>query len=1079
MKNIFYTALAMVLSITSYAQTFNEAQGTGSGASLTTGDYNTLYGDSSGHSLSSGSLNTIIGYKAGSSQTSAQDNIFIGAGAGGGTTTGTDNVVIGTKAGGWGATAPTASGAAPVGAMGTDNTVIGVEAGMVMETGASDNTIVGEEAGQALTTGDDNVFIGEDAGFNSTTSSDNTFVGSAAGRQNTTGYRNAFFGNEAGYDNTTGFWNTAVGDSAGIDNGVGFMNTFVGHAAGSATEHADHNTFIGTYAGHDNNRTNSTSNANRNTYLGAGTGGTNREGEDNVGIGAGADFGNTNRSRCIFIGSGGSVVSGRSGNYVMVNANDATAIGYQSRTDAQYGIGIGHFNDQHGVQSVSLGYFTNTEAAADYGVLIGATGYLDQPYTVGLGYATSISGNRSIAVGANTAVTADSSFVVGTDGNVSGVHSGALGFGSNVSGSYSVAIGSGSTTAQNNAIVLGGTTTTDRVNVGINTSAPNSNASLELADTDRGFLVNRMTTTLRTTLGGSLSSTDEGMMVYDTDLDGIFVWDGTDWSSATNTDSQDLTLSGNTLSLTNDATTVDLSAYLDNTDTQLTEAEVDAFVANNGYLTTFTEVDGDPTNEIQDISLTGNNLAITSGSTVDLSGYLDNTDTQLTEAEVDAFVANNGYLTTFTEVDGDVTNEIQDISLVGTNLSISSGSTIDLSSIDTDTQLTEAEVDAFVANNGYLTTFTEVDGDVTNEIQDISLSGTDLSISSGSTIDLSSIDTDTQLTEAEVDAFVANNGYLTTFTEVDGDVTNEIQDLSLTGNTLSLTSDATTVDLSAYLDNTDTQLTEAEVDAFVANNGYLTTFTEVDGDPTNEIQDISLSGTDLTISSGSTIDLSSIDTDTQLTEVEVDAFVANNGYITSPDDADADPTNEIQDISLAGTDLTISGGSTIDLSVIDTDTDTDEQDLTAATLTGTVLQIDIENGSSVSVDLAPILANIEAQLIDHETRITELEACACDSTTGLWGGGNEVVENAILYQNIPNPFNNTSSIKYYIPSYANSANLVISNSMGQIVSNIDINEVGAYGTAYVNADGLAVGQYYYTLYVNQSLVDTKKMIVEQ
>jgi len=37
--------------------------------------------------------------------------------------------------------------------------------------------------------------------------------------------------------------------------------------------------------------------------------------------------------------------------------------------------------------------------------------------------------------------------------------------------------------------------------------------------------------------------------------------------------------------------------------------------------------------------------------------------------------------------------------------------------VDTDTQLDEAAVDAFVANNGYLTSFTEVDGSITNEIE--------------------------------------------------------------------------------------------------------------------------------------------------------------------------------------------------------------------------------------------------------------------------------------------------------------------------------------------------------------------------
>ncbi len=87
--------------------------------------------------------------------------------------------------------------------------------------------------------------------------------------------------------------------------------------------------------------------------------------------------------------------------------------------------------------------------------------------------------------------------------------------------------------------------------------------------------------------------------------------------------------------------------------------------------------------------------------------------------------------------------------------------------------------------------------------QTLSFTGTDLSISGGNTEDLSSLldNTDTQLTEAEVDAMVANNGYLTT--EVDGDVSNEIQDLVLSGDELSLTKDPNpvTIDLSSYADN--------------------------------------------------------------------------------------------------------------------------------------------------------------------------------------------------------------------------------------------------------------------------------------
>ncbi len=503
-KQHLIALLLMLFSATNYAQIGNETQGLGSGSDLTTGDYDTFYGDSSGHNVTSGLHNTFLGYKAGRFITTGSDNTIIGSeaaseiGTGSASTSGFDNVFIGKYAG------RSASS-------GGDNTVIGTEAGMNMDGTANDNTIVGEEAGQELTSGDDNVFIGEDAGYNTTTASDNTFVGNTAGRSNTTGYGNAFFGDEAGYDNTTGKWNTAVGDSAGIDGDIGIMNTYIGHGAGCATENASHNTFVGAYAGGDNNRTNADNNTNamRNTYLGTSAGFSNREGSDNVGIGSGADFGNTNRSRCIFIGGTGVNTHGQwsADGYDMVNANDATAIGYRSYTNASYAIGIGTENDQHGLESISMGYLTNTEAAADYSVLMGSKGYLDHAYSVGLGYATSVSGTNSIALGANTSVTADNS----------------------------IAIGQGVTVAQLNTMALGGDQVANRLSVGIGTVAANTNASLDLADVDKGFLVNRVTTAQRTTMatmpasGVALTTTDVGLMVYDTDENLLYIWNGSVW----------------------------------------------------------------------------------------------------------------------------------------------------------------------------------------------------------------------------------------------------------------------------------------------------------------------------------------------------------------------------------------------------------------------------------------------------------------------------------------------------------------------------------------------------------------------
>jgi hypothetical protein len=98
------------------------------------------------------------------------------------------------------------------------------------------------------------------------------------------------------------------------------------------------------------------------------------------------------------------------------------------------------------------------------------------------------------------------------------------------------------------------------------------------------------------------------------------------------------------------------------------------------------DADSDPANEIQDLDLTGTILTITnngSATSIDLSGYLDNTDTSvLTEAQVDAYVGNNGFLTT--EIDGDTTNEIQTLTQVGDSLFLSnSGGAVSISGSDT------------------------------------------------------------------------------------------------------------------------------------------------------------------------------------------------------------------------------------------------------------------------------------------------------------------------------------------------------------------------------------------------------------
>ena len=76
---------------------------------------------------------------------------------------------------------------------------------------------------------------------------------------------------------------------------------------------------------------------------------------------------------------------------------------------------------------------------------------------------------------------------------------------------------------------------------------------------------------------------------------------------------------------------------------------------------------------------------------------------------------------------------------------------------------------------------------------------------------------------------------------------------------------------------------------------------DADADPTNEIE-LPTGGSNgqvlQTDGSGNyTWVNQTTDTDTQLSETQVDAFVSNNGYVTTSNDADSDPANEIQNLS--------------------------------------------------------------------------------------------------------------------------------------------------------------------------------------
>ncbi len=294
--------------------------------------------------------------------------------------------------------------------------------------------------------------------------------------------------------------------------------------------------------------------------------------------------------------------------------------------------------------------------------------------------------------------------------------------------------------------------------VGIGIEDPNPNAVLQLVseDNNQGLLIPKVTTTQRTSnnFTSNLSDTDNGLLIYDSDENAFFYWQNGTWEPLKNSSGlaagngisiinnqitnegdldpsneiQNLVFSSGQITLSNDpqGTIIDLSDYdtdasddfsgdfndlmnvpagiADGDDnTQLTDENI----ADFGYIKDPNDADSSPTNELQDLNLSGNTLTISgSPSSVDLAPFAGtNTDNQT-------------------------------LNLTGTNLTISGGNTIDITSINTDTQLSDSDIAAF----GYLK----------NEIQ---------TVSGGSGISINQTGNDFEVINSQPDQSVTlNNG---------------------------------------------------------------------------------------------------------------------------------------------------------------------------------------------------------------------------------------------------------------------------------------------------------------------------------
>ncbi len=335
------------------------------------------------------------------------------------------------------------------------------------------------------------------------------------------------------------------------------------------------------------------------------------------------------------------------------------------------------------------------------------------------------------------------------------------------------------------------------------------------------------------------------------------------------------------------------------------------------------------------------------------------------------------------------------------------------------------------------------------------------------------------------------------------------QALTLNVNSLDL-EDGGSVDLSGYLDNTDNQNISGS--GFAAN--ILTVGIEGGTSEAIDLSSLDNSGTDdqaltlnvnsLDLEDGGSVDLSGYLDNTDDQNISGSGFAAN--ILTVGIEGGTPEAIDLSSLDDSGTDdqaltlnvnsLDLENGGSVNLSgYLD---NTDDQILGNFILsTGSILSMAIQDGNVVSVNLAPLLDDLEAEnaaqqnqidailavnnaqqalIGDLITRMEIREECECVGTLGL-GDFNLPTDGPRLLQNLPNPFDNSTSIGYFIPLIYSKANIVISTSLGQILNNISITRFGE-GSIVFNKAGLAQAIYYYTLYVDGKQIDTKRMVVE-
>src|SRR6266542_3377318 len=130
--------------------------------------------------------------------------------------------------------------------------------------------------------------------------------------------------------------------------------------------------------------------------------------------------------------------------------------------------------------------------------------------------------------------------------------------------------------------------------------------------------------------------------------------------------------------------------------------------------------------------------------------------------------------------------------------------------------------------------------------------------------------------------------------------------------------------------------------------------------------------------------------------------------------------------------------------------------------------------STINDEKATRINAQQKQINELQKQIDELKAIVLRSNPQT--GTNTKIAGTSLAQNFPNPFTNTTTIKYILPSKFTSAQIIITDKNGKQLKKLNISDKGN-GTLHVDASTLSSGTYHYSLVIDGKIISTKQMIV--